>query len=389
MRDDDVPGERVAHGGGRRGSATSGRASSAAGRVSSSPTVADVAKKAGVSRQTVSNVLNAPHRVRAETRRRVERAIIALGYQPNRVAQALRRSASRLIGYRIEPVHRESLANIHDRFMHALAEASREIDYHLLTFTADDPDDEVATCARLLRSGTVDGFVLYGLEHDDPRPAQLLELGAPFVAFGRSDDHSGYAWVDVDNVAGTVAAVDHLVERGHRRIGFLGWPSGTPAGDHRAEGWRSALAKHGLLGECQALDVRAVDSIANGARLCASLLDRDDPPTAVVAASDTLAAGAWQAITARGLAVGRDVAVVGFDDTPTARALDLSSVRQPIDEVGRAVLRALVDQLPGTPASPEPKPPENGTTTTPAQLLLTPTLVVRASSAPDPATHTP
>lgn len=337
------------------------------------PTVADVADTAGVSRQTVSNVVNAPHRVRPETRTRVEEAIAALGYQPNRAARALRVAASRLIGYRIEPVHDECTANIHDRFLHALADAGREADHHLLLFTADDAEDELAACARLFRTGGVDGFVIYSIDRGDRRPSALLRLGAPFAAFGRSDYDADHPWVDVNNAAGTAAAVEHLVARGHRRIAFLGWPEGSAVGDRRAEGWRGALDKHGLLADSHALDVRSEDSAGAGAALTAYLLDRDRPPTALVAASDTLAIGAVQTVRARGLVVGRDLAVVGFDDTPTARVLDLSSVRQPLEAVGRAIMRALLDRLPGAPSTTDQKEPTG--------RLLDPTLVVRASSA--------
>jgi len=339
----------------------------------SQPTVADVAAAAGVSRQTVSNVLNAPQRVRPETRERVEEAISALGYQPNRAARALRVQASRLIGYRIEPERSESLASIHDRFLHALAEAGREADHHLLLFTADDHEDELAACARLYRTAGVDGFVLYGLDHGDPRPQALLRLGAPFAAFGRSDFDSDHPWVDVDGAAGTAAAVDHLVARGHRRIAFLGWPEGSQVGDHRAAGWRSALDKHGLLAGATHLEVRGEDSVAGGAALAGYLLDRDAAPTAIVAVSDTLAVGVMHTARARGLAVGPDLAVVGFDDTPTARVMELSSVRQPIEAVGRAVIRALLEYLPSGPGNPDP---DHST-----GRLLGPTLVVRASSA--------
>jgi LacI family transcriptional regulator len=339
------------------------------------PTVADVADTAGVSRQTVSNVLNAPHRVRPETRARVEDAIAMLGYRPNRAARALRVAASQLIGYRVEPVRAESLASIHDRFLHALTEAGREADHHLLLFAADDAEDEIEACTRLFRTGGVDGFVLYGIDRGDPRPAALLRLGAPFAAFGRTERDADHPWVDVDNAAGTAAAVDHLVARGHRRIAFLGWPEGSAVGDRRAEGWRSTLDKHGLLADSHALDVRGEDSVAAGAAVTAYLLDRDPPPTAVVAASDTLAVGALQAARARGLTVGRELAVVGFDDTTAARVLDLSSVRQPIEAVGRAVIRTLLDHLPGAP------PPGEAADHEPTGRLIAPALVVRASSA--------
>jgi DNA-binding LacI/PurR family transcriptional regulator len=342
--------------------------------------IADVAAAAGVSRQTVSNALNAPHRVREETRARVEAAIEALGYQPNRAAQALRAQASRVIGYRIESIQVDSLTTVHDRFLHALAEAVQAIDHHLLVFAADDPDDEIGTYTRLHRTGAVDAFVLYGIGEGDARPGQMLRLGAPFATFGRTGHDSDHPWVDVDDETGGAAVAQHLVARGHRRIGFIGWPEGSSVGDRRVAGWRGMLDKHGLLAECADLDLRGQDEVANGARLAEVLLDRPEPPTAVVAASDTLAVGVVQAAHARGLVVGRDLAVVGFDDTPTAGVFGLSSVRQPLETVARCIVRTLLPRLPAggpqTRGHTELSTPELTT-----GRLLAPTLVVRASSA--------
>jgi LacI family transcriptional regulator len=332
-------------------------------------TVNDVARAAGVSRQTVSNVLIAPDRVRAETRERVERAIADLGYRPNRVAQSLRAQTSRMIGYRVEPAQPQYLASIHDRLLHALAEAGREQDHHLLLFTADGPQEEVDTALALYRTGAIEGLVLYGIDTDDPRPPELLRQGLPFAAFGQTGADLHHPWVDVDNVAGTAMVVEHLVARGHRRIAFIGWPEGGAVGDRRAEGFRRGLDKHGLLAEAHDLDLRGGDGLDNGARLTTVLLDRPSPPTAIVTVTDTLAAGAVRALHARGLTPGVEVAVVGFDDTPTATVLDLSSVRQPIEAVGHGVIDALMTVLSG-PGGEEP-----------TGRLLVPDLVVRASSA--------
>ncbi|NJC66184.1 LacI family transcriptional regulator [Planosporangium flavigriseum] len=349
-------------------------------RGASMASIADVAVAAGVSRQTVSNVFNAPHRVRKETRVRVEAAIEALGYQPNRAAQALRAQASRVIGIRIESIQADSLTTVHDRFLHALAEAVQAIDHHLLVFAADDPDDEIGTYSRLHRTGAVDAFVLYGIDEGDARPAQMLRLGAPFATFGRTGHDVDHLWVDVDDESGGAAVAQHLVARGHRRIGYIGFPEGSSVGERRVTGLRGVLDKHGLLGESAGLDLRGQDEVANGARLAAVLLDRPDPPTAVVAASDTLAVGVAQAARTRGLVIGRDLALVGFDDTPTAGVFDLSSVRQPIEAVARCIVRAL---LPGLPAgrSQVPACAEQSTPQPPHGRLLAPTLVVRASSA--------
>lgn len=355
------------------------------------PTLVDVAAAAGVSRQTVSNVLHAPDRVRPETRERVERFIAELGYQPNRVAQDLRANASRMIGYRIRPLAPGALASIHDRFLHALAEAGRAADRHLLLFTADGPEAEVECAARLRRSGGVAGVVLYDVTASDPRPPALLERGVPFVAFGRTAEATDrYPWIDVDNPSGTAAAVDHLVHRGHRRIGFIGWPPDDTIGTRRAQGWQAAVERHGLTAACRSLDARGEDTVAAGAEMAYALLGQPEPPTAFVTATDTLAVGVLRAAQQWGLEVGRDVAVVGFDDTPTAAALDLSSIRQPIELVGRQVMATLLHATAATPpATTVPAgscPPDPGTVAhhlappLPEQLL-TPRLIIRSSSA--------
>ncbi|WP_327587909.1 LacI family transcriptional regulator [Nonomuraea sp. NBC_00507] len=322
------------------------------------PTVEDVARVAGVSRQTVSNVLNAPQRVRPETRERVEAAIAKLGYRPNRMAQSLQAATSRMIGYRIKPADPHGLSSIHDRLLHAMSEAGRAADHHMLLFTAND-EDEVANVQALHRAGAIDGVVLYGIGIDDPRPPALRRLRIPFAAFGRTGVDSDHPWVDIDNAAGTAAAVEHLVELGHRRIAFVSGTVGAAVADRCAEGWRTALDKHGLLDGSHGLNLRGEDTIATGERFGDALLDHADPPTAVVGANDTLAIGVLRAARRR----GARLAVVGFDDTPAAVAMDLSSVRQPIEAVGHAIIRALLN--------------EGG----PTGLLLNPELVVRASSA--------
>ncbi|GGZ65579.1 LacI family DNA-binding transcriptional regulator [Streptomyces bluensis] len=349
-----------------------------------SVTISDVAEAAGVSRQTVSNVLNAPSRVRAETRERVSRAIADLGYHPNHMARSLRASSPRMIGCRIVPMHAETVAAIQDRFLHALAEAGQECGHHLLLFAATDVAAETEQCTALWRAGVVSGVVLYDITPDDPRPGRLTAAGVPFTAFGRTAvGTESYSWADVDNSAGTASAVDHLVAAGHRRIGFLGWPEGSSAGDARAHGWLTAVDRHGLLAASHRLDVRGDDTTTTGSRLMRELLDRPSPPTAVVAATDTFAVGALHAVRDQGLRPGRDVAVVGFDDSPAAAAMGLSSVRQPIKEVGRLVM-AEVLRLTGRPVGADGEPPPE-----PLRRLLAPELVVRASSAPSQGSRPP
>ena len=333
-------------------------------------TLESVARHAQVSRQTVSNALHRPQILSPNTLQRVRTSIDLLGYRPNRNAQSLRTGQTRLIGLRVDPVLTPS-GGVLDRFLHALADGSRVHGYQLLVFSPPDPDDDLSGYRDLLTSMTVNAFVLTQTHHDDPRLAYLAERGTPAVSFGRpwgaEDDHH---WVDVDGAAGTGLAVDHLVERGHRRIAFLGWPAGSDVGDDRQGGWQRALQRHGIAPGPQA---QALEDLVEARARAADLLESPEPPTAIVCASDVLAVGVLHTVRRLGLRAGEDVAVTGFDDSPTAALIEpaLTSVRQPLEQVAAEVVRVLGDLLPGRPA-PHPTPPSG--------VLVTPSLVVRDST---------
>lgn len=333
------------------------------------PTLASVAAAAGVSRQTVSNVLNAPDRVAPDTRARVEAAIKALNYRPHRVARSLRTQASRMLGYRVRPTPPGELNPVLDRFVHAVTDAAAEHGFHLLLFTADD-DDGLAQYAELLGQRAVDGFILADTVVGDPRHRWLAERDVPFVSFGRTwQGEEVGPWVDVDGATGTAEAVEHVYALGHRRIAYLGWPEGSGVGDDRLSGYQAACQRLGLTPRV----VRAEQGMTPGHARAAELLDGPEPPTAIVCVSDVFAYGALRAIAERGLRPGHDVAVVGFDDTPAAGlpGIELTSVAQPIEQAGRTAVRVLLHAL-GVPGVPDPG----------RAHLLRPTLTVRASTSP-------
>ncbi|SBT53382.1 LacI family DNA-binding transcriptional regulator [Micromonospora auratinigra] len=321
-------------------------------------TIATVARHAQVSRQTVSNVLNAPHVVREETRRRVQEAITALGYRANQAARQMRTGRSRLIAVRIEPTRDGINGSVLDRFLHGLTETADAAGYRVLLYTARDDGHEIATYDDLLGAYDLDAFVLTGTDHGDPRTAWLAEREVPFVTFGRPwDAPDAHPWVDVDGAAGTAQATRRLLDTGHRRIAFLGWPAGSGVGDDRRAGWRTTLAAAGLDGA--APDAATEDGIAEGERVMRDLLALDEPPTAVVCVSDSLALGALQAVRV----AAAPVAVVGFDDTPVAAAVGLTSVSQPLAAAAARCVELLTALLDGQPTDP--------------QVLLRPELVLR------------
>ncbi len=331
------------------------------------PTLADVAERAGVSRQTVSNAVNNPELLRADTLKRVQHAISDLGYSPNRAARNLRTRASHLVGLRFTPAQEGTANALMDRFVHSLVEASAEAGYHVLLF-AGDAEDPVSGYDDLLRATAVDAFVVTDTFLGNPQATWLEERRAPFVAFGRPWDlpDAGHPWVDVDGAAGAELATTHLAERGHTRIAWVGWRKDSWIGEDRRSGWSRAMRDRGLV--TTGLACRVEDSVASGREAAGRLLD-DAAPTAFVCASDTLAMGVLHALDERGLRPGADIAVVGFDDSQVAQVVPagLTSVRQPLEEVAVEVVRALAGLL-AAPAVVGPG------------VLLRPTLAVRGSS---------
>ncbi|MEP7090454.1 MAG: LacI family DNA-binding transcriptional regulator [Nocardioidaceae bacterium] len=335
------------------------------------PTLATVAEEAGVSRQTVSNALNSPDLLRADTLARVQEAIERLGYSPNRAARSLRTRSSHLVGLRVDPAVEDSANALMDRFVHSLVESTEVAGYHVLLFAggaehgASEPYDE------LLRSASVDAFVITDTFRGNPHAAWLSSRGVPFVAFGRPWDEpsAGHPWVDVDGRAGAALAVDHLVERGHSRIAWVGWQRGSFIGEDRRAGWVSRLHEHGLA--TSRLSARGDDTLEFGARAARALLDVgvEDRPTAFLCASDTVAMGVLRALDQLGLRAGRDLAVAGFDDSIAAQVCTpgLTSVRQPLEQVAVEVVRLLGELLGHRPI------PETG-------CVLTPTLIVRETT---------
>jgi DNA-binding LacI/PurR family transcriptional regulator len=300
-----------------------------------------VAAEAGVSRQTVSNALNSPHLLRPETLERVQRAIETLGYSPNRAARNLRTRSSQLIGLQLDPVTEYTVNTAMDRFLHALVESCRDAGYHVLLFAADPEGDPLRAYDELLRSAAVDAFVITDTYRGNPQAPWLEQRQIPFVAFGRpwGEASARHPWVDVDGRAGVALAVDHLVERGHTRIAWIGWQRTSYIGEDRRSGWVDRMHEHGL--STSRLSARGEDSADFGRRAAHALLGAAEPPTAFACASDTVALGVLAALAEAGLYPGKDVGLVGFDDSTAAQLSHpgLTSVRPPVERVAAELVR--------------------------------------------------
>ncbi len=330
------------------------------------PTVLDVGRVAGVSRQTVSNVLNSPELVRPATREKVEAAIAQLGYRPHASARRLRTRKSSTLGVRLDPMTNGISGSVLDRFLHALTEQADRRGLRVMLFTATDAEDEIRQIGKLRDGADVDAFVLTSTFYGDPRTEWLIANEVPFVTFGRPwgiDDMNDpqHLWVDVDGFSGVHAATAHLLSAGAREVAYLGWPGHSGTGDDRRHGWQTAMREAGA--DARGLDIRTVDGVTQGRDAMRTLLATRSVD-AVAAASDSLALGAL-------LALPPGTPVIGYDNTPVAEAVGLSSVEQPLDEVAAGVLELLLG-----PTGSDVLEPVG-----PRHRLVTPRLVLRERGA--------
>ncbi|MFF9277029.1 LacI family DNA-binding transcriptional regulator [Streptomyces griseosporeus] len=328
------------------------------------PTLDEVAERAGVSRSVASRALNnAPHVSRAK-REAVERAVRQLGYVPNPTARAL---ATRQTGAAALVVSGEDPSIFADPFFAQVivgaSAALEEADLHLMLCLAAS-DRGRKRVAELLRSRGADGVMLMALREDDPLARMAEEAQMPVVFGGRPVASAPRWYVDVDNVGGARAATEHLVSRGRTRVAAICGRLDTEAGRARYRGYRDAMLAAGL----EPFPPRGGDfTEAGGAAAMAVLLAEQPGVDGVFAANDNMAAGALRTLREAGRRVPADVAVVGFDDLAVARIADppLTTVRQPIEALGREMARMLVALVNGQDPSP---------------LILPTRLVVRSSA---------
>jgi len=333
-------------------------------------TLKDVAQQAGVSYQTVSKVLRNQIRVSPEVHERIYAAVEELGYRPNVIARNLRAQTSCLIGYSWQPDRQGFFSPVLEQFEQSIVCAAEEFGYHILLFPQGEGDKQEETYRNLVVTGRVDGFILSGIEYNDPRLPILKGLQVPLVTFGHTPGEDSCAYVDVDGALGMRQAVEHLVAQGHRRIAALAWPEHSRVGNERLAGYLAGMESAGLPID-PAWVVRGESDENYGYVAMQQLLALPPArrPTAVVTVLDLIAIGAMRAVEEHGMTVGRDIAVIGFDDTPVARYLkpSLTSISQPAWEVGRLVVHLLVSQL-------------SGERTANNQILLPSELVIRESS---------
>jgi len=339
------------------------------------PTIKDVAREAGVSIATVSYVLNNKrHFVSEETRRVVLEAIARVGYTPNITARNLKSARTRLIGYAWHQVPEGQVNSALDFFIYSLAQAVESAGYHLLTFTHPHLDP-VPVYDELIRTHRVDAFVLSGTLIDDVRVPFLMQSRFPFIAFGRSNLDWQFPYVDIDGEDGIRQATDYLLQLGHRRIGIIAWSLESTTGRYRLAGYHKAMQTAGLSVH-PSLVYHGSDTEEAGKEAVQYWLRQPahERPTAIIGLSDIVAIGVMNEAARNGLIVGRDLSVIGFDDSPLAQYMKpaLTTLRQPIPDVCHTLVSVLEILLSKTAPASIP------------QILIPPQLVIRESCQPIP-----
>lgn len=331
------------------------------------PRLDEVAALSGLSRATVSRVVNGSPKVSPHARSAVDRAIAELGYVPNLAARSLVTRRTDTVAVLVS----ESQTRIFwDPFfataVRCLATALAELDLQMILLLGSSTLEH-DRAARFVRQGHVDGVILLSLHAPDPLPQQLWDGGVPTVMWGGPTGRSRVPSVDADNRGGGMLATRHLLRIGCQSVATVTGPQDMRSGVARLQGYRAAL-RAARVPAARDLIEPGDFTEDGGARAMAALLHRCPGLDGVFVASDLMAAGALAALHAAGRRVPEDVAVVGFDDLPSASDMvpPLTTVRQPLEDMSRLTCDLLTQQIAGS----------GGT----AQVIAPTTLVRRASA---------
>lgn len=307
-------------------------------------TLDDIGNLAGVSRATVSRVINNYPHITPEVRERVQRVIRETGYRPNKIAQSLASNRTGMVGLVIP--HAANMIMTNPYFLHlinGITSATNQNDLTLALFLFHSTDEENRISQSIFNSDLVEGVIVTADRREDSFVQQLVEHGVPLAFVGRPEPGVNVPYVNVDNKDGGYLATTHLIDRGCTRIAAITARYNT-AGEDRHIGYQKALEAYNIPYN-QRLVAEGDFSLMGGYEAMQTLLYED--PDAVFVSSDLMAVGAQRAIREAGLMVPEDIALIGFDDLPEAIIAEpaLTTIRQPIHHLGQAAVELLIDVM--------------------------------------------
>lgn len=308
-------------------------------------TLEDIAERAGVSRSTVSRVVNDHPNVREEVRQRVWEVIRVTGYHPNAAARTLASQRSWMIGLVLPRSVSSFFTDPYfPHLTQGIAQGCNQHDYTLSLFLVSSKEDEEKIFPRVSRPGLLDGIIVQSGEIGDQLIDRLIDSNMPLVIAGRPVQPSDVSYIDVDNVDAARRATQHLIELGYQRVATIAGSNNTTVTIDRREGYVKALTEAGRVVD-RSLMAEGDFTEAGGYAAMQTLLPVQ--PDAVFAASDIMAIGAMRAVREAGLSVPEDIAFVGFDDLPLALHGNprLTTMRQPVHQFGIKAVETLLDLI--------------------------------------------
>ena len=335
-----------------------------------SVTLKDIANRVGKSVPTVSRALAGFEDISPKTREQVQRVAREMGYEPNISARNLQRQRTDTIALILPRTNNLRFSDpFFNEFLAGILEQATEHGFTLNVSNnmSDDPQEDYL---KQIRSRRVDGFIIVRTKRQDARIALLQQHKVPFVAFGRVEGKNDFHFVDDDDTDGIRQIVTHLVELGHTRLGYISEPMLFTKAYNRFLGFQAGLQLHHLPYDPE-LIIESNFRQRSGQLATRQLLKKPNPPTALVASNDLLALGAMNEVQERGLTVGRDISITGFDDIMLAEYATppLTTVHQPAQQLGVMVADMLLKVINGKPITKK-------------QIVIKPSLIVRQSTGP-------
>ena len=305
------------------------------------PRVGDVARLAGVSAQTVSNVLNGRGRFSEDARERVLAAAAQLGYVPNRSARSLRLQRSRQLGIHMTSQDLDVRNPFSIVLLRALIEAAEQVDHQIVVFAHQRDTPPVP---RDFAGRGMDGYVLFNSGPKDQRPAILTELGIPFALMGRTAPNLPQNWVDIDNAAAMAKLVDYLVDKGHRSFAYAGYDDIEYWLIDRLTGTRNRLREHSITLRESDIMIGSFDEVKTAVR---HILTHKRRPSVIMHGSDSLAVATHETAAELGLTPGQDIAITGFAALESRVDLHppLTSVRLPLTEAATHIVNRIITEI--------------------------------------------